>query len=262
MKSDEVERLWSAIEPLLPLEPPKPKGGRPRVSDKNVLRGILFILETGIPWERLPKEMGCGSGMTCWRRLRQWQAIGIWDKLHGVLLETLNSTGCFYWQRFSIDSSAVPSPPGGQETGPNPTDRGKQGTKRHVVVNGYGVPLVCLPSGANRHDCKLFAPAMDALPHIKGKRMRPRKGHADKGYDYPMCRQYLQRRGIVSRIARRCIESSERLGRYRWIVERSMSWLNRFRKLRIRYKRRADAYLALCKLACCLITLRFVDRFC
>ena len=133
-------------------------------------------------------------------------------------------------------------------------------------MNGHGVPLVCLLSGANRHDCKLFAPAMDALPHIKGKRgrprTRPRKVHADKGYDYPMCRQYLQRRGIASRIARRCVESSERLGQYRWIVERSMSWLNGFRKLRIRYERCANAYLALCKLACCLITLRFVGRFC
>jgi IS5 family transposase len=107
---------------------------------------------------------------------------------------------------------------------------------------------------------------MDALPHIKGKRGRPRKRpmkvHADKGYDYPMCRQYLQRRGIISRIARRCVESKERLGRHRWVVERCLSWLNRFRKLRIRYERSAEAYLALCKLACCLITLRFVERFC
>lgn len=112
MKPAEFERLWSAIEPQLPKERPKPKGGRPRVSDKQALRGILFILETGIPWERLPKEMGCGSGMTCWRRLRQWQAQGVWDKLHGALLETLNVSECFDWQRFSIDSSAVPSPRG------------------------------------------------------------------------------------------------------------------------------------------------------
>ena len=112
MKPAEFERLWSAIEPLLPLDPPKPKGGRPRVSDRQVLRGILFILETGIPWERLPKEMGCGSGMTCWRRLRQWQVQGVWDKLHGVLLERLNAANRLDWQRFSIDSSAVPSPRG------------------------------------------------------------------------------------------------------------------------------------------------------
>jgi len=115
MKPIEFERLWSAIESLLPKDRPKPKGGRPRVSDKDVLRGILFILETGIPWERLPKEMGCGSGMTCWRRLRHWQASGVWDKLHGALLETLNAADCFDWQRFSIDSSAVPSPRGAKK---------------------------------------------------------------------------------------------------------------------------------------------------
>jgi transposase len=112
MKSAKFERLWAAIEPQLPKDRPKPKGGRPRVSDRQVLRGILFVLETGIPWARLPKEMGCGSGMTCWRRLKQWQAQGVWDKLHGELLSMLNTADSFDWQRFSIDSGSVPSPRG------------------------------------------------------------------------------------------------------------------------------------------------------
>ena len=112
MKPAEFEILWTRIEPLLPKEPPKPKGGRPRRSDKQALRGILFILETGIPWEKLPQEMGCGSGMTCWRRLRQWQKAGVWDRLHVVLLAQIHRAKRFKWQRFSIDSATIPSPRG------------------------------------------------------------------------------------------------------------------------------------------------------
>jgi len=80
------DELWSLIEPLLPKWPPRPKGGRPPVEDRKALTGILFVLKTGIPWELLPMEMGCGSGMTCWRRLRDWHKAGVWDRLHRILL--------------------------------------------------------------------------------------------------------------------------------------------------------------------------------
>jgi transposase len=79
------DAFWARIAPLLPPEPPKPKGGRPRVSDRAALTGILFVLKTGIPWEYLPAEMGCGSGMTCWRRLRDWYQAGVWRRVHQVL---------------------------------------------------------------------------------------------------------------------------------------------------------------------------------
>src|SRR3712207_5304490 len=125
------DALWARIAPLLPPEPPKPKGGRPRVSDRAALTGILFVLKTGIPWEYLPAEMGCGSGMTCWRRLRDWCQAGVWRRLHQVLLEELAQADRIDWDRAALDSAAVPAP-GGQETGKNPTDRGKQGTKRHL----------------------------------------------------------------------------------------------------------------------------------
>ena len=83
------DELWEMIEPLLPPEPPKPKGGRPRIPNRKALTGVLFVLKTGIPWEDLPQEMGCGSGMTCWRRLRDWQQAGVWDSLHQKLLEAV-----------------------------------------------------------------------------------------------------------------------------------------------------------------------------
>src|SRR6058998_1191744 len=91
------DELWSFIEPLLPPEPAKPKGGRPRVPARAALTGILFVLHTGLPWEMLPQEMGCGSGVTCWRRLRYWQRRGVWKKLLHALLDRLGSEGLLDW---------------------------------------------------------------------------------------------------------------------------------------------------------------------
>lgn len=107
------DELWAIVAPLLPAEPPKPKGGRPRhVSDRAALTGILFVLKSGIPWEMLPQEMGCGSGMTCWRRLRDWQEAGVWRRLHRLLLQRLQDAGRIDWERASLDSASVPAPGG------------------------------------------------------------------------------------------------------------------------------------------------------
>jgi transposase len=103
------DELWAIAEPLLPPEQPKPKGGRPRVPDRPALTGIVFVLKTGIPWEYLPRELGCGSGMTCWRRLRDWQVAGVWHRLHQVLLERLAAAEQLDWSRASLDSDSVPA---------------------------------------------------------------------------------------------------------------------------------------------------------
>src|SRR5215216_2311849 len=101
------DELWALVAPLLPPEPPKPKGGRPRVSDRAALTGIIFVLKTGIPWELLPPELGCGSGVTCWRRLRDWQEAGVWDRLHTRLLNWLGDEAAIDWTRASLDSVSV-----------------------------------------------------------------------------------------------------------------------------------------------------------
>ena len=107
------DELWLTLEPLLPPFIPSPKGGRRRsVDDRAALNGILFVLQTGIPWEDLPKELGMGSGMTCWRRLRHWQASGVWAKLHQALLAKLREHDRIDWSRASIDSASVASPRG------------------------------------------------------------------------------------------------------------------------------------------------------
>ncbi len=101
------DELWARIEVLIPPAREYPRGGRPRVDDRAALTGILFVLKTGIQWEELPKEMGCGSGMTCWRRLRDWQADGVWTALHEVLLDELGRKGAIDWDRVSVDSASV-----------------------------------------------------------------------------------------------------------------------------------------------------------
>lgn len=117
------DRLWARIEPHLP--PPKPRRqrypGRKPIGNREVLTGILFVLITGIPWEYLPQEMGCGSGMTCWRRLRDWQKAGVWEKIHRVLLEELRRADQIDWSRALVDSASVRALFGGPK--PVPTQR-------------------------------------------------------------------------------------------------------------------------------------------
>jgi transposase len=134
----------------------------------------------------------------------------------------------------------------GELVGANPVDRGKPGSKYHLLIDAAGLPLAVGLSAANTHDSQLLEPMVDAVPAVIGPRgrpgrprRRPAKLHGDKGYDYPGCRRLLRRRGITPRIARRGVESTTRLGRHRWKVERSLAWLLANRRLTVRYERRA-----------------------
>jgi transposase len=125
------DELWALVRPLLPPEPPKPKGGRPRVSDRAALAGIIFVLRTGCPWGWLPKELGCGSGVTCWRRLRDWQRAGVWHRLHTALLERLEAADRLDWSRASLDSASVPAKRGARRsarTRPTAASRARSAT--------------------------------------------------------------------------------------------------------------------------------------
>src|SRR5438270_10137084 len=106
------DALWERVRPLLP--PAKPRRfrfpGRKPVEDRKALTGILFVLKTGIQWEDLPQEMGCGCGMTCWRHLRDWQKAGVWQQLHAVFLDRLAEADQIDWSRASLDSASVPAP--------------------------------------------------------------------------------------------------------------------------------------------------------
>ncbi len=122
------DTLWALIEPLLPASPPKPQGGRTRVCDRACLTGILFVLRSSIPWRMVPKALGCGSGMTCWRRLRDWQHAGIWDLIHFVLLNWLSRDAQIDWSLAVVDSCSVRAVVGGC----------KQGRVRPIKLNVAG----------------------------------------------------------------------------------------------------------------------------
>ena len=134
------------------------------------------------------------------------------------------------------------------------------------MVDRNGTPLAFCLTGANRHDSMVFEPLIDAIPPIRRPRGRPRKRpgklHADKAYDCPRCRRFLHRRRIKVRIARKGVERGDRLGRHRWVVERTLAWLGQFRRLTIRYERRQDIHEALVSLGCSLICSNAIHRYC
>jgi transposase len=191
---------------------------------------------------------------------------GVWQSIHEAILRRLREYDQIAWDRACIDAASVPSPRGGEYTGRHPTDRGKLRSKHHILVDQRGLPLVAQISGAQVHDSRLLIPIMEAISAVKGLPSRPRKRpgklHADCAYSSRAYRAWLLRRGIAARIARYGVESRERLGRWRWVVERILGWLHRFRRLRIRYERRTDIRQAFLLLACSLICWRYVDRYC
>jgi transposase len=173
--------LWQTLQPLLPSERRTPRSrGRPRIPARAVLCGIVYVLKTGVPWKRLTKELGYGSGVTCWRRLKEWQRAGVFSLLLRRLLDSLVTRGLIDWSRACVDSASVPAKKGGELVGPNPTDRGKPGTKRHLFTDATGLPLAVLVTGANVHDCKVFEELLDAVP-------RSKVAEVDRGCDRRSC---------------------------------------------------------------------------
>lgn len=149
---------------------------------------------------------------------------------------------------------------GGAKTGPSPVDRGRSGSKHHLIVDGNGLPLAVSLTGGDRHDVTQLVPLVDAVPAVSGKVGRPRRRpallYADRGYDLGRHRRALRQRGIKPKIARRRTEHGTGLGRFRWVIERSFAWLHQFKRLLVRYQRRADIHEAFLSLACSLICWR------
>jgi transposase len=229
------------------------------------MAAIVFMARTSTPWALLPvTEFGCGSVTTCWRRFAEWASAGVFDRLQELLLDELGAAGLVDWSRVSVDSASVRAVRG-DLTGANPVDRAKPGCKWHLAVERAGMILSLLLGPANQPNQELFAALLDDVPMVAtpagGRRCRPEKCHADKGYDEWHCRRYLARRGIKVRIARKGIEPPDRLGRHRWQAEQSIAWLFGCRRLRVRYERSSERFWAFELLACCRLAFnRYTDR--
>jgi len=178
--------LWELIEPLLPKRPPRPKGGRPPLDDRKALTGILFVLKTGIPWEYLPQEMGCGCGMTCWRRLKAWFLADIWETIHTTLLSQLRFLKKIDFSRFLIDTCHVRAVGGGAQTGPSPVDRAKLGSKIELITDAQGVlkePEPRTPMRARSYSlpmCSPFSATERFISRTRRTRAADRAAHSQK----------------------------------------------------------------------------------
>ncbi|MFF5025620.1 IS5 family transposase [Streptomyces collinus] len=230
------DELWEPFQRVVPEAPSRPQGGgRRRHGDREVLAAIVFVATSGCTWQQLPAASFGPSGATAHRRFTEWTKARVWAKLHRLVLDELGE-------------------------GPNPVDRGKYGSKIHLITEQTGLPLSVGISGANVHDSQALIPLVKGIPPIRSRRglrrRKPEKLHADKGYDYSHLRRWLSQRGIRHRIARNGVDTSQRLGRHRWTIERTMAWLAGCRRLHRRYERRAEHFLAFTSLACTLICYR------
>ena len=232
-----------AAHHLPPEQPVGPGGGRPRVGHRVVMNVLWFVLATGCRWEDVPPELGC-SGMTAHRCLRLWEEQGVWDRLHADLLRLLRQAGKLDPDLVIVDAVIVRAFGGGEQTGKSPVDRGKKGSKHTLLVDRHGVPLAIRTAPANASDRTQIIPLVLDFPRVGGKPGRP-KELPDELY-------------IEPHLAKRRAPHGSGLGKVRWVVERTISWLKGLRRLRTRYDRLAVIQDAWDTLAACVICFRLL----
>lgn len=260
------DAMWERIKPLLPPELPKPKGGRPRNDDRQMMDAIFYVLRTGIQWKALPRAIAAGS--SAHDRFQEWQQTGVFGKMWETGLLTYDELKQIEWEWQAMDGAMTKAPLGGAETGPNPTDRAKSGTKRCLLTDSRGVPLAVTVAGANRHDMKMTEPTLDNIVIERPEPTPEEPQHLclDKGFDYDVVREAVEARQYIEHIRSRGEEANAKrdIPGYRarrWVVERTHSWLNRFRRLLIRWEKKVENYLAMLELACAYIAFRAAEVF-
>ena len=260
------DALWERIKPLLPPPRPKKKPGRPRMDDRRAMDAIFYVLRTGCQWKALPRALGAPS--TVHDRFQEWRRAGVFEQMWHVGLMEYDAKKGLNWKWQAMDGAITKAPLGGEATGRNPTDRGKSGTKRSLLTDGRGIPLAVAVAGANRHDMKLTTPTLEAimLERPQPTEEQPQNMCLDKGYDYDEVRDILAEWGYTAHIRTRGEESKQKkqIPGYRarrWVVERTHSWINRFRRLLIRWEKKVENYLAMLHFACAWITFRAAGLF-
>jgi putative transposase len=249
------DALWAHVQPLIPPPLPSIRPGRSRVDDRRVFGAIVYVLRTGCQWNALPKEL-CSSS-TAHRRFQEWEAGGFFEQLWAEGLTEYDALQGIDWEWLAVDGAMTKAPLGGAATGANPTDRGKQGTKRSLLTEGGGIPLAIVAAGANRHDKVLLAATLDGLVIARPEPSEEARPHLslDRGYDYESSRSEAASRGYDVHIP--LPRGQERPQPYpegsrprRWVVEGTHSWLNRSRRLLVRWEKKVENYLAMLHLAC------------
>ena len=264
------DSMWERIEPLLPKEKSRYRGrgkhrrhigGRPAADRRRTMAGILYVLRTGCQWNAAPREYG--SGKTLHKYFQRWKRAGVFKKMWRAGLQAYDACKGIGWQWQSVDGAMVKAPLGGEATGPNPTDRAKRGTKRSLLVDERGVPLGLVISGANRADVKLLEPTLAA---VMMARPAPSDGAQnlclDKAYAGQPTEELARANGYVVHVPDKANAKQKRKrkpGRRkprRWVVEVAHSWLNRFRRLLVRWEKKKSNYLSMLYFACAIVCWR------
>ena len=259
-------KLWKLLKKHLPKEPKVSKPGRPRASNRDVLDGIWHILWTGCQWKSIEKEWFHVSSSVLHERFQTWQKQGLFEKLFKKMVKYYARECKIGWKWQSVDSMMSSAPLGGCETGKNPTDRGKSGSKVHLLVDERGAPLAIFITGANEHD---KWSADDLIVHIVVKRPHSEQHFcADKGYDYEDVHQFVGLHNYIEHIKHRrrrnepkdeCpLPGEKSFPARRWVVERTFSWLAKRRSIATRWCKKPENWLAFVHMACSQILLNII----
>lgn len=253
------DELWAVLRQLLDQLDPPSRLGRPRIDPRAALDAIVYRARTGCQWNHMPKEFPDDSSVH--RTMQRWVGLDIFGELWGVLVESADDLKEVKWQWQSADGVMGKARHGGDAVGPNPTDRAKNGTKRSVLVEEDGGPLAVVLDGANRHDTKMLRATLEAVI-VKRPTAEEQEQHLllDKGYDNPTGRATVAETDYQAHIRPIGEEKSppkKHGGKpRRWVVERTIGWMNRWRGVLVRYEKKAENYLAMVKLACALLWFR------
>lgn len=261
------DEFWERIKKLLPEYPEHPQGGRPRARPRDVVNGLFYCLRTGCQWKAIPPELCPGS--TVHDYFQEWVELGVFEELWALALEEFEELQGLDWEWQSVDGAMTKAPLGGENTGPNPTDRAKSGTKRSLQTDGSGIPVSLAVSGANVHDKHLLEPTLRYREEFGPKVPSDAEEHLclDKGYDSADMQElvedvyeytaHIRSRGEEARELRRKAGAKAR----RWVVERAHGWLNRFRRLLVRWEKKSENYFALLQFACAYFTFQRAGVF-
>ncbi|WP_305841770.1 IS5 family transposase [Photobacterium leiognathi] len=247
------DALWAKIEPLLPIHKTNHPLGthRKRVDNRDAMNGILFVLRTGCQWNALNATGICTSS-SAHRRFQEWRDAGVFERFwqNGLIYEGID------WRSISMDGCQTKAPLAGKKTGKNPTDRAKQGVKRSLLTDANGLPLAVVSDGANVHDIKLVLQTLDALECYRPPLQVPL--YLDKGYIGQWLHDELVALNYIPHVQSRAeevasLKQSDDFKAHRWVVERTHSWLNRYRRLLVRWEKKIENYEAMLHFACGLI---------
>jgi putative transposase len=253
--------LWERIEKLIHEEDPPAASGRHRESARKIVDGLIFRFRTGCQWNHIPRVYGDDS--TIHRTFQRWVRLGLFEKIWRLLIEECEELGQLDWKWQAADTVLGKARWGGDEVGPNPTDRAKNGTKRSLLVEAGGGPLAIVVAPANRVDAQLLDATIEAIVVERPQPDADNPQHLclDKAYDTPTGEAALEKHNYTGHIRRKGEgalpkKAKKKYPARRWLVERTIAWLSKCRGLLIRYEKKSQNYLALLQFACALLWYR------